>query len=110
MCLNCKTGVENGSCMPHVVTMKNHFTIISFLFCLLWFSAASSDYGRTKWEVHSYSYLAQHFAQSNLLEKAILHAAILQLCKPLSEHLFLNIYIRAIFGGQVLNMHMEVIC
>ena len=89
----------------------HHYSFVFCLFvCFLWFSAASSDYGRTKWEVHSYSYLAQHFAQSNLLEKAILHAAILQLCKPLSEHLFLNIYIRAIFGGQVLNMHMEVIC
>ena len=85
MCINCKTSFENGSCMLHVVTMKKHFTIISFVclffvclfvclffvclfVCVLWFSAASSDYGRTKWEVHSYSYLAQHFAQSYLLE------------------------------------------
>ena len=34
MCINCKTSFENGSCMLHVVTMKKHFTIISFVFCL----------------------------------------------------------------------------
>ena len=73
MCNNCKTSFENGSCMPHVVTMKSTSPLFPLFFvclfvCFLWFSAASSDYGRTKWEVHSYSYLAQHFAQSNLLE------------------------------------------
>ena len=58
---------------------KQHFTV--FYFLSLWLSAASSDYvfdkGRTKWEVHTSSHLAK---QSNLLEWAILHTAILQCC------------------------------